>query len=99
MSEKAIIKEEIKDKSKTPKLYKVLLLNDNYTSMDFVVEVIVNIFNKTVEDATKIMLDVHNKNKGLVGIYSYDIATTKVARVMYAAEDNGFPLKAIIEEE
>jgi ATP-dependent Clp protease adaptor protein ClpS len=84
---------------KKPKMYKVVLLNDDYTSMDFVVEVLVAVFHKSVTESTKIMLDVHYKGKGIVGIYTYDIANTKVAQVEKMAEERGFPLKAAIEEE
>ena len=80
-------------------MYKVLLVNDNYTSMEFVIDIIVGVFGKNTQEATKIMLDVHNKGKGLVGLYSYDIALTKVARVEAEAQANSFPLKAVIEEE
>jgi ATP-dependent Clp protease adaptor protein ClpS len=80
-------------------MYKVFLLNDDYTSMDFVVEVIVKIFHKPVPEATRIMMDVHHKGKGMVGVYSYDIAITKVTQVEQSAREKGFPLKAEIEEE
>lgn len=99
MGEKTIVKEEAKSKVKKPKMYKVLLLNDDYTSMDFVVEVIVKIFHKPVPEATRIMMDVHHKGKGMVGIYPYDIAVTKITQVEQSARERGFPLKADIEEE
>jgi ATP-dependent Clp protease adaptor protein ClpS len=79
-------------------MYKVVLLNDDYTSMDFVVEVLVAVFHKSVSESTKIMLDVHHKGRGIVGIYTYDIASTKAAQVERIAEERGFPLKAIVEE-
>ena len=82
-----------------PKKYKVYLLNDDYTSMDFVVEILMNIFHKNHQEAQKIMLEVHKKNKGLCGIYIHEIAQTKIMQVMKRAKDNGFPLKAIMEEE
>ncbi len=86
-------------KLKKPKLYKVILLNDDYTSMEFVVDVIMTVFNKKEEEAARIMLDVHKKGKGIVGVYPYDIAETKVIQVEEMAELNGYPLKAVIEEE
>jgi ATP-dependent Clp protease adaptor protein ClpS len=98
MGGRTIFKEEIKDKVKRPKMYKVILLNDDYTPMDFVVEVIVKIFHKNVIDATKIMTDVHKKGKGIVGIFPYDIAVTKVTQVGILATENGYPLKSGIEE-
>ena len=75
----------------------MLLLNDNYTTMDFVVEVLVVIFHKSQEDANKIMLDVHKKGKGLVGQYPWDIAVTKAEEVHTAARENQFPLRCIVE--
>jgi ATP-dependent Clp protease adaptor protein ClpS len=99
MSEKAIYKEKVIVDMKRPKMYRVILLNDDYTSMEFVIEVLVGIFHKTAADATKIMLDVHEKGKGIVGIYSYDIALTKILQTEDAAKAEEFPLKAIMEEE
>lgn len=99
MSEQTIFREKINNKVKKPSMYRVFLINDDYTSMDFVVEVIVKVFNKSVSEATKIMLDVHHKGKGLVGVYTYDIATTKVAQVEIMAQEKGFPLKTEIEPE
>jgi ATP-dependent Clp protease adaptor protein ClpS len=84
---------------KLPKKYKVFLLNDDYTSMEFVIDVLMSIFHKSYEDANAIMLKVHEKGKGLCGVYSYEIAETKVMQVKRKAKDNGFPLKAILEEE
>ena len=83
----------------TPKMYKVILHNDDYTSMEFVIEILIKIFNKQTADATAIMLDVHKKGSGLCGIYTYDIAVTKVAQVQTMAEENQFPLKCSYEEE
>lgn len=99
MSEKAIIKEEIKTKLEKPKMYRVVLLNDDYTTMEFVIEVLVQVFHKAAADATRIMLDVHEKGKGLVGTYPYDIARTKVLQVEEMASEREFPLRASIEEE
>ena len=82
-----------------PKKYKVLLLNDDYSTMDFVIEVLVNIFKKSNDEATKIMLDIHNNKKAVCGIYTYEIAATKVAQVKANARKAQYPLKAILEEE
>lgn len=86
-------------KIKYPKKYKVLLLNDDYTSMDFVIDILISIFHKNFEEAEKIMMEVHKNEKGLCGIYSHEIAETKVIQVHKRARDNGFPLRAIMEEE
>ncbi len=97
----ADVKEVTKTKKKTkqPKLYKVLMHNDNYTTMQFVVEILEKIFNKSYEEAVSIMLKIHNHGVGLCGIYPYDIAVTKVEIVHYLAEKNNFPLKCSIEPE
>jgi ATP-dependent Clp protease adaptor protein ClpS len=86
-------------KIKHPKKYKVFLLNDDYTSMDFVVDILMSIFHKSYTQAEQIMLDIHKKDSGLCGIYTHEIAETKVLQVHKKAKDNGFPLKAIMEEE
>ncbi|QEZ88578.1 ATP-dependent Clp protease adaptor ClpS [Aliarcobacter cibarius] len=82
-----------------PKKYNVFLLNDDYSTMEFVIDVLVKIFRKTVSEAEAIMLNVHNNGKGLCGVYSFEIATTKVAQVKTMAREKGFPLKATMEEE
>ncbi len=81
-----------------PKQYKVILLNDDYTSMDFVVDILMNIFYKSFQEAEAIMLDIHKKNRGICGIYTYEIAETKVSQVSRLAREQGFPLKATMEE-
>ena len=87
-----------KPRVKEPKLYRVLLHNDDYTTMDFVVKVIVTVFHKSAAEATKIMLDVHKKGHGVVGVFSYDIAATKVSHVHEMARQSEFPLRASCEE-
>lgn len=82
-----------------PKKYKVYLLNDDYTSMEFVIDVLMSIFHKSYEQAESIMLEVHKQDRGLCGVYTYEIAETKVSEVIKKAQDNGFPLKATMEEE
>ena len=85
-------------KVRKPKLYRVILHNDDYTSMEFVVSVLISIFNKPEQEATKIMLDVHNKGKGVCGVYTLDIAVTKVKQVHFEAQKEGFPLRCSYEE-
>jgi ATP-dependent Clp protease adaptor protein ClpS len=82
-----------------PPMYKVLLLNDDYTTMEFVVEVLVYVFQKSSEEAMQIMLNVHRSGVGVCGIYPYEIAETKVETVETLARENGFPLKCIMERE
>jgi len=81
-----------------PKKYKVLLLNDDYSTMDFVIEVLMKIFRKSVQESTVIMLNIHNNGKEVCGIYTHEIAATKVAQVRVMSRNKGFPLKAVIEE-
>ena len=82
-----------------PKMYRVILHNDHYTTMDFVVDILVKVFHKPAAEATKIMLDVHRRGRGVCGIYTYDIAVTKVIRVQTMAKLREFPLRCTIEEE
>ena len=86
-------------KTKRPSLYKVLLLNDDYTTMDFVIEVLETIFNKQPAEAFRIMMMVHTQGKGLCGVYPHEIAETKVEAVITSAREHGFPLKAAMEPE
>ena len=78
-------------------MFRVLLLNDDYTTMEFVVEVIVRVFRKDLLSATKIMLDVHRKGRGLVGTYTFDVASTKAEQVHRMAREREFPLKCTLE--
>ncbi len=84
-------------KVKRPKQYQVVLLNDDYTSMDFVVAVLEGIFQKSPAEAVQIMLSVHHKGSGVCGIYTKEIAEAKVESVHRKARENGFPLKATME--
>ena len=86
-------------KTKKPSLYKVLLLNDDYTPMDFVVYILERFFGKGPEEATQIMLHVHNKGVGICGVYTYEIAETKVAQVMNFAREHQHPLQCTMEKE
>lgn len=90
---------EVLDQIKEPGMYKVLLLNDNYTPMDFVIAVLMQIFGKTTREATKIMLDVHEKGSGVAGVYIRDIAETKCELSNKVAFEKGFPLKTKIQQE
>jgi len=83
---------------KEPSMYKVLLLNDDYTTMEFVVDVLMDIFHKSVEQATRIMLDVHKRGIGVCGTYTYEVAETKVETVTRLARENGHPLKCTMEK-
>jgi ATP-dependent Clp protease adaptor protein ClpS len=84
-------------KIKEPENFKVILLNDHFTTMEFVVEILMLIFHKNLEEANVIMLDVHRKGRGVVGVYSWDIAQTKAQQVQILAAENEFPLRCIIE--
>ena len=80
-------------------MYRVLLHNDNYTTMEFVVEILVHVFHKTVDDATRVMLNVHEKGLGVCGVYTFEVAETKVDTVHSIARDHGFPLKCSMEKD
>ena len=82
-----------------PKKYKVLLLNDDYSTMEFVIEVLIRIFRKSHEDAANITMQIHEQGKAVCGIYTHEIASTKVAQVKANARKAQYPLKAILEEE
>jgi len=84
--------------TKRPALYRVLLLNDDYTPMEFVVHVIMRFFQKSQEDATRIMLHVHNHGVGECGTYTYEVAETKVTQVMDFARKNQHPLQCVMEK-
>lgn len=86
-----------KDKLQAPRKYKVLMHNDDYTTMEFVVLVLQKFFNKNAQDAQAIMLDVHSRGFGVCGIYTYEVAESKVAKVTKYARDNGHPLKCSTE--
>ncbi len=87
------------EKVEKPPLYKVLLHNDDYTTMDFVVAVLVTIFNHSLPDALKIMLAVHHEGVGVAGVYPYDVAETKVAKVSDLAREHEYPLLCTLEKE
>jgi len=91
--------ERTKQETKKPELFKVLLLNDDYTTMDFVVEILESVFNKAPAEAYRIMMAVHTQGQGLCGVYPFEVAETKVATVVDLARGNGFPLRAAMEPE
>ena len=90
---------QTKPKTQKPSMYRVLILNDDYTPMEFVVHVLERFFNKGREDATRIMLHVHHKGVGICGVYTYEIAETKVAQVMDFARQHQHPLQCTMEKE
>ena len=87
-----------KKKIKEPDRYHVLLLNDDYTTMDFVVSILQKVFHKTQEEATAIMLSVHKNGLGLCGVYTQEVAESKVTRVHFMARAANFPLKCLMEK-
>ena len=88
-----------KPKTKKPSLYRVLLLNDDYTPMEFVVLVLEHFFNKSREEATRIMLHVHQHGVGVCGVYTYEVAETKVAQVVDTARRHQHPLQCTMEKD
>ncbi len=88
-----------RDDIKEPSMYKVLLHNDDYTTMEFVVEVLMFVFNKSRENATRIMLNIHREGIGLCGLYTFEVAETKVSTVESLARERGFPLKCTMEDD
>lgn len=89
----------VKNKLELPKKYKVLLHNDDYSTMEFVIFILQNIFHKTATEAEKIMLAVHHQGVGVCGIFTYEIAESKANKVLQLAKENGQPLKCTTEPE
>ena len=94
-----VVLSETMDEVKEPSMYRVLIHNDDYTSMEFVVDILQFVFNKSMEQATLIMLKVHNEGIGLCGVYTYEVAETKVGTVETLSRGNGFPLKCTMERD
>jgi ATP-dependent Clp protease adaptor protein ClpS len=90
---------DTRDEVTEPPLFKVFIHNDDYTTKDFVVQALVAVFNKSTEEAAQIMWHAHHHGTALCGVYSFEVAETKVTAVTEAARENGFPLKLTIEEE
>jgi ATP-dependent Clp protease adaptor protein ClpS len=92
------IDEDIQEIIKEPSMFKVILLNDDYTTMEFVIEVLMLIFAKSLEAAMEIMLNVHQQGSGVCGVYPHEIAETKAETVHSLARERGFPLRCALEE-
>ena len=88
-----------KPKTKKPSMYKVLMLNDDYTPMEFVVHILERFFNKNLQEATRIMLHVHRRGVGICGVYTYEVAETKVTQVMDFARQHQHPLQCTLEKD
>jgi ATP-dependent Clp protease adaptor protein ClpS len=93
------VKERAEQRTHEPTRYKVVLLNDDYTTMDFVIEILETVFNKGPAEAYRIMMAVHTQGQGLCGVYPLEVAETKVATVVELARGSGFPLRAAMEPE
>lgn len=88
-----------RQKTKKPSMYRVIMLNDDYTPMDFVIYVLEMIFDKPTEEAISIMLSIHNNGIGMCGIFTYEIAEEKISQVMNLAQQNQHPLQCTLEKE
>jgi ATP-dependent Clp protease adaptor protein ClpS len=97
-SSDSAVKERVQEKKKEPALYKVVLLNDDYTTMEFVVQVLESVFQKSPAEAFRIMMHVHVNGRGIAGVYPWEIAEAKAERTIALDRDSGFPLKAVTEE-
>ena len=92
------VQERVRVQKKEPTLYKVVLLNDDYTTMELVIHVLESVFQKSPAEAYQIMMHVHVNGRGIAGVYPWDIAETKAEQVITMARDAGYPLKAVTEE-
>ena len=90
---------KVRPKTKKPSMYKVIMLNDDYTPMEFVVMILQEVFRKSQDEATQVMLNVHKRGVGICGVYTYEIAETKVVQVMDIARKNQHPLQLQLEKE
>ena len=93
----SLVFEETQPQLKEPSMYKVLIINDDFTPMDFVIDVLVTFFRMDVEHATQVMMHVHTRGKGLCGIFTHEIAETKITQVNQFAKDNQHPLLCVME--
>jgi ATP-dependent Clp protease adaptor protein ClpS len=98
MDDQDLAVQETRPKLKQPSLYRVILVNDDYTPMEFVVRILESVFGMERTSATRVMLEVHTRGKGICGIYSYEIAETKVAQVTSIAQQQQHPLLCTMEE-
>ena len=92
------LKEKLETKQKEPTVYKVVLLNDDYTTMDFVMHVLETVFQKSPAESYRIMMHVHVHGRGIAGAYPWELAETKVEQTTSLARESGYPLKALVEE-
>ena len=99
METNSSVKEKENAKLKEPSKYSVILHNDDFTTMEFVVLILTTIFGKSETEANEIMMQVHKEGKGIAGVYSYDIAHSKANKAKKKAHENGFPLKLTVEKE
>jgi ATP-dependent Clp protease adaptor protein ClpS len=99
LAQKEWIESESEVDLEEPQLYRVIMWNDDYTTMDFVVEVLTDIFHKSYEEAVEIMLAIHEKGKEVCGTYTYEVAETKVHQTLKRARANQFPLRVTMEKE
>ena len=99
METKEAVKERTGTKVKEPGMYRVIMLNDDFTTMEFVVKVLIELFQKDPKTAESIMLDVHKKGRGIVGTYPYDIARTRTDQALSRARAEGYPFQMEVEEE
>lgn len=90
---------DVKDEIKEPSMYRVLLHNDDYTTMDFVIEALMTVFQKSMEEAILVMLNVHRQGTGMCGLYTLEVAETKMNSVHALARKKGFPLRCSVEKE
>ena len=92
------VRERVKPKKQDPTLYKVVLLNDDYTTMEFVIHVLETVFQQSPAEAYRVMMQVHVNGRGIAGVYPWEVAETKVGTVTSMAREAGFPLRAALEE-
>lgn len=92
------VKERVETKKQEPTQHKVVLLNDDYTTMEFVIHVLEEVFDRSPAEAYQIMMNVHVNGRGIAGVYSWEVAETKAEKVITLARGSGFPLKAVTEE-
>ncbi len=92
------VKERVEHKTQEPKQYHVVLLNDDYTTMEFVIQVLESVFQKSPAEAYRIMMHVHQQGRGIAGTYTWEVAETKAETVASLAAEAGYPLKAAVEE-